>query len=326
MGFRPVFAFACALALCAATVAPGAAAQAYPEKPITLVVPFPPGGATDSLGRLLATSMGDALGQSVVVENRPGAGTVVAAAAVAKSPADGYTIFLGASSTLMHNLVLRPNLPYDSFTSFTPIGLVADMGLVLLANHKVPSAKLADILDSARAEPGAMNYSSFGVGSSSHFAGEALKSVTGVDITHIAFNGSGPSLTGLMGGHVDLAVDTGVASMGLIQSGKVKPVAVMSAERFPTLPEVPTVAESGYPGFDVSTWFTLLAPAGLTDEVREKLEHTLEQVINSADMQKKLNELGLIPNYGSGAAVMERVNAELPGIRDLAARANIKLD
>lgn len=326
MIFRPAILVGCALALCAATFGTTAAAQTYPEKPIKLVVPFPPGGATDSLGRLLATAMGESLGQPVVVDNRPGAGTVVAATAVANSAPDGYTVFLGASSTLMHNLVLRPNLPYDPFTSFTPIGLVADMGLVLLANPSLSSATLSDVVDKARAEPGKLSYSSFGVGSSSHFAGEALKQVSGAEISHIPFNGSGPSLTGLMGGHVDLAVDTGVASIGLIQSGKVKPLAVMSAERFPTLPDVPTVAESGYPGFDVSTWFTLLAPAGLSDSVRTQLEQTLEKVMNSPEMQVKLTEIGLIPHYGSGAAVMERVNAELPEIKALAERANIKVD
>jgi tripartite-type tricarboxylate transporter receptor subunit TctC len=200
------------------------------------------------------------------------------------------------------------------------------MGLVVLANPNAESTKLSDILDKARAQPGKMTYSSFGVGSSSHFGGEALKSVSGANIAHIAFNGSGPSLTALMGGHVDLAVDTGVASKGLIDSGKVKPVAVLSAERFANLPDVPTVAEAGYPGFDVSTWFTVLAPAGLSDDVRDKLEQALNKVMQNPETRQKLIDLGLIPHYGSGAAVMERVNAELPGIRDLATSAKIKLD
>ncbi|HLU00701.1 MAG TPA: tripartite tricarboxylate transporter substrate binding protein [Burkholderiaceae bacterium] len=323
---RSKFFMACMLSICAWGMGQAAHAQAYPDKPIKLVVPFPPGGATDSLGRVLATAMGDELGQSVVVENRPGAGTVVAASAVSKSPADGYTLFLGASSTLMHNLVLRPDLPYDPFTSFTPIGLVADMGLVLLANPNLEKSELKEVLELARSNPGKLTYSSFGVGSSSHFAGEALKSVSGADITHIAYNGSGPSLTALMGGHVDFAVDTGVASASLVNSGKVKAVAAMAAERLPNLPDVPTVAESGFPGFDVSTWFTLLAPAGLPEAVLAKLEATLEKVLNDAEMQKKLVELGLIPHHGSGKAVMDRVDAELPEIRKLAETANIKLD
>lgn len=326
MAFRFKSALACVFAMGLAAVGVSAQAQTYPDKSIKLVVPFPPGGATDSLGRVLAGSLGDVLGQPVVVENRPGAGTVVAASAVAKAPPDGYTLLLGASSTLMHNLVLRPDLPYDPFKSFTPIGLVADMGLVVLANPSAESTKLSDILDKARAQPGKMTYSSFGVGSSSHFGGEALKSVSGANIAHIAFNGSGPSLTALMGGHVDLAVDTGVASKGLIDSGKVKPVAVLSAERFANLPDVPTVAEAGYPGFDVSTWFTVLAPAGLSDDVRNKLEQALNKVMQNPETRQKLIDLGLIPHYGSGAAVMERVNAELPGIRDLATSAKIKLD
>lgn len=302
------------------------AQTAYPTQPVKLVVPFPPGGATDSLGRLLASALGDELGQAVIVENRPGAGTVVAASAVANAPADGYTILLGASSTLMHNLVLRPNLSYDPFTSFTPIGLVADMGLVLLTHPDTPGNSLAEIVDHAHAAPGKLSYGSFGVGSSSHFAGESLKSVTDTDIMHVAFNGSSPSLAALMGGHVELAVDTGVASIGLIQSNKVRPIAVLSAQRFSSLPDVPTVAESGYPGFEMATWFTLLAPADLPDDVQNKLERALETVITSPDMHQKLENIGLIPNYGPGSAVMERVDAELPELRDLAVRANITTD
>lgn len=311
----------CASALCA-----GALAQTYPDRPIRLVVPFAPGGATDILARMLATAMGEKLGQTMIVENKPGAATVVAASAVAKAPPDGYTLLLGASTTLTLNPAVRPTLAYDPVASFTPIGLVADMGLVLVANNDTPGTTLKEILARARAEPQKFSYGSFGTGSSVHFGGEMLKSASGVDMVHVPFNGSAPSLTALMGGQVQVAVDTVVASSPLIKAGKVKPIATLSAKRSSALPAVPTVAESGYPGFEMSTWFALLAPARLPATVQARLEKTLESVMASPELRKKLDNVGLIPAYGPGQAVKDRVERELPQMRAVAARANIKAD
>jgi tripartite-type tricarboxylate transporter receptor subunit TctC len=313
-------------AVACAVPAAALAQQGFPDRPIKLVVPFSPGGATDILGRLMANAMGEKLGQPIVVENRPGAATVVAASLVAKAPADGYTLLLGASTTLTLNPAIRPNLPYDPLASFTPLGLVADMGLLLVAGNDTPGSSLKDIVAQAKAAPDKFSYGSFGTGSSVHFGGEMLKSVTGIQMVHVPYNGSSPSLTALMGGQVQVAVDTVVASAPLIKAGRIRPIAALGAKRLALLPDVPTMAESGYPGFDMSTWFALLAPAGLPAPVQVKLEAALAASMREPAFQKKLVEMGLTPAWGPAGAVRERVERELPKMRAVAAQANIRVD
>lgn len=303
-----------------------AQAQSYPDRPIKLVVPFAPGGATDILGRLLATSLGERLGQPVVVENRPGAGTVVAGALVAKAPPDGYTLLLGASTTLTLNPVIRNPLPYDPLRSFTPLGLVADMGLVLVAHNETPARTLPELVALAKADPDKLSYGSFGTGSSVHFGGEMLKTATGMRMVHVPFNGSSPSLTALMGGQVQVAVDTVVATTPLIKAGKIRPIAALGPQRLALLPQVPTVAESGYPGFAMDTWFAFLAPAGLPAPIQKKLEKALADTMAEPAMKKKLVDIGLSPAWGPGSALQERIERELPQMRAVAARADIKVD
>lgn len=318
----------CLMAGAAALALPLAHAQAqsYPDRPIKLVVPFAPGGATDILGRLLATSLGERLGQPVVVENRPGAGTVVAGALVAKAPPDGYTLLLGASTTLTLNPVIRNPLPYDPLRSFTPLGLVADMGLVLVAHNETPARTLPELVALAKADPDKLSYGSFGTGSSVHFGGEMLKTATGMRMVHVPFNGSSPSLTALMGGQVQVAVDTVVATTPLIKAGKIRPIAALGPQRLALLPQVPTVAESGYPGFAMDTWFAFLAPAGLLAPIQKKLEKALADTMAEPAMKKKLVDIGLSPAWGPGSALQERIERELPQMRAVAARADIKVD
>ncbi len=313
---------ATALALPAAKAQP----QSYPDRPIKLVVPFAPGGATDILGRLLATSLGERLGQPVVVENRPGAGTVVAGALVAKAPPDGYTLLLGASTTLTLNPAIRNPLPYDPLRSFTPLGLVADMGLVLVAHNETPARTLPELVALAKADPDKLSYGSFGTGSSVHFGGEMLKTATGMRMVHVPFNGSSPSLTALMGGQVQVAVDTVVATTPLIKAGKIRPIAALGPQRLALLPQVPTVAESGYPGFAMDTWFAFLAPAGLPAPIQKKLEKALADAMAEPAMKKKLVDIGLSPAWGPASALQERIERELPQMRAVAARADIKVD
>ena len=324
MSLRRTFLMSCVLATTA--LGNSALAQTYPDRPIKLIVPFAPGGATDILGRLLATALTDKLGQSVIVENKPGAGTALAAAAVAKMPGDGYNLLLASSSTLTLNPVVRQTLGYDPVTSFTPIAQVADMGLVLVANTNTAGDTLKDVLARAKAEPGKYAYGSFGAGSSVHFGGEMLKSVSGTDLLHVPFNGSAPSLTALIGGQVQLAVDTVVASTPFIKSGKIKAIAVLSPTRSSLLPGVPTVAESGYPGFDMSTWFAVMAPANLPAPVRIKLESAMASVMATPELRKKLNDLGLIPAYAPGQSVKTRIEKDLPFMRAVAARTGIKAE
>ncbi|WP_042880009.1 Bug family tripartite tricarboxylate transporter substrate binding protein [Cupriavidus necator] len=318
----PKLLLACA-SLMALAAAP-AAAQTWPDRPLRLVVPFAAGGATDVLGRLLAVGLGEKLGQSVVVENKPGASTVIGATQVAKAAPDGYTLLLGASTTLTLNPAIRPNLAYDPIKSFTPLGLVADMSLVLVANPDTAIHSLKDLVTQAKASPDKFSYGSFGTGSSVHFGGEMLKSATGIRMVHVPFNGSAPSLTALAGGQVQVAVDTIVATQPLIKGGRIRPVAVLSPQRLPALPQVPTVAESGYPGFQMGTWFALLAPAGLPAPVQQKLEKALAEVANAPATRARMVELGLTPAWGNGAAVRARVEKELPEMRAVAARADIR--
>ncbi|CAG2139546.1 Bug family tripartite tricarboxylate transporter substrate binding protein [Cupriavidus plantarum] len=308
--------------------APQAFAQStsYPDRPIRLVVPFAAGGATDVLGRLLAVGLGEKLGQSVVVENKPGAGTVVGATQVAKAAPDGYTLLLASNSTLTLNPAIRQNLAYDANKSFTALGQVADMALVLVANNDTHIASLKDLVAQAKAQPDKFSYGSFGAGSSVHFGAEMLKSTTGIRMVHVPFNGSAPSLTALVGGQVPVSVDTVVASQPLIKSGKIKPLAVLSAQRQRALPQVPTVAESGYPGFEMGSWFALMAPAGLPAPVQQKLEKALADVATAPATQARMVELGLTPAYGNGATVQARIEKELPAMRAVAARAEIKAD
>ncbi|MBB3007060.1 Bug family tripartite tricarboxylate transporter substrate binding protein [Cupriavidus alkaliphilus] len=323
----PKLFLACATALAAAlSAAPAAQAQTWPERPLRLVVPFAAGGATDVLGRLLAVGLGEKLGQSVVVENKPGASTVIGATQVAKAAPDGYTLLLAASTTLTLNPAIRQQLGYDPIKSFTPLGLVADMSLVLVANPDTQIASLKDLVTQAKANPDKFSYGSFGTGSSVHFGAEMLKTATGIRMVHVPFNGSAPSLTALAGGQVQVAVDTVVATLPLIKGGKIRPVAVLSPQRLPALPQVPTVAESGYPGFQMGTWFALMAPAGLPAPVQQKLEKALADVANAPATKARMVELALTPAYGNGAAVKARVEKELPEMRAVAARADIRAE
>ncbi|MEH3085180.1 MAG: tripartite tricarboxylate transporter substrate binding protein [Xylophilus ampelinus] len=302
------------------------AAAAFPERPVKMVVPFAAGGATDTLARLLATKLGDRLGQPMVIENKPGAGTVVAAGMVAKAPADGYTLLMTSNTTLTLNPAIRANLGYDPVKGFDPIGRIAAMSLVLVANNATPGTTLKQVLAQAAAKPDAFAYGSYGTGSTSHFGGEMLAAAAGTRMLHVPYNGSAPSLTALMGNQVPVAVDTIVASGPLIRSGKVRPIALLSAKRSPAFPDIPTVAESGFPGFAMDSWFALLAPAGLPPAVRQKLEKTLAEVMADPDMRRKLQDIALTPMHAPGAAVTAQVEQELPQMRALAQRADIRAE
>ncbi|MBS0339575.1 MAG: tripartite tricarboxylate transporter substrate binding protein [Proteobacteria bacterium] len=308
--------------LCAAPLA--FAQGTYPDHPLKLVVPFPPGGATDILGRALAAAMGQSMGQPIVVENRPGAGTILGAGLVAKSPADGYTLLLTSNTTFTLNPSLRETLPYDPLRSYALLGSVADMGLVLVVNPRLVSARtLKDFVAEMKAAPGKYSYGSFGVGSTVHFGAEMLKSSAGIQMLHVPYSGSSFSMTALMGGQVPVAVDTVVATAPFIKAGKIQPIAALGAKRLALLPQVPTVAESGYPGFEMGSWFALAAPAGLPAPVQAKLEKTLAEVMADPKVRQQLVDVGLSPNWSDGKALRERIETELPQMRATVRRADI---
>lgn len=305
------------------SLGPAMADPAYPQKPIQMVIPFAPGGSTDVLGRVLATRLGERLGQSIVVENRPGGGTMLAASYVSKAAPDGYTVMLATNTTMTLNPAIRETLSYDPVGGFTPLGQIGNLNLVMVAHNSTPQNNVKELLAAAKAQPDKYVYGSFGTGSAGHFAGEMLKAASGATMVHVPFNGSGPSLNALLGGHIPMAMDTVVASLPHIKSKRLKPIAVVSAQRSSLLPDVPTVAESGITGVDMSAWFALLAPPQLPQNIQLKLQSTLEEVLKEPQTIQRLLELGYEPQYATGEAVTQRIKSELPRMKELAKRANI---
>ncbi|WP_434032773.1 Bug family tripartite tricarboxylate transporter substrate binding protein [Cupriavidus sp. a3] len=325
---RPhLFLSACSLAAAAVLApAPAGAQGGYPSKPIQLVLPFPPGGATDLVGRTIARKLGERLGQTVVVENRPGAGTVVAASYVAKSAPDGYTLMATSGTTFTVNPSVYARLPYDPQKNFEPIGLIGSTGLVLLANRDVPVNNLKEFVSAVKAQPGKYSYGSFGAGTTAHFAGEELLNLTGTKLLHVPYKGSAPAMTDLIGGQIPFSVDTVAAAIPQLKSGKIKAIAVTTAKRSTLLPNVPTVAESGYPGMDTSTWIALVGPRGLPEDVRAKLEKALADTIADPATRSQLADSGIEPSFAPGKQVAAMIDKEIPQMRAIAQRANIRLD
>lgn len=316
-------------ALCALGAAvPGVAAatEAYPSRPITLVIPFPPGGATDVLGRLIGKKLGDVLGQSVVIDNRAGAGTVIGASYVAKAAPDGYTLLMSSGTTFTVNPAIRAKLPYDPVKSFEPIGMVARVPLVLLANRDVPVSNLRQLIAAVKAEPGKYVYGSFGSGTTGHFAGELMWEALGIKLMHVPYRGSAPAMSDLIGGQIPFTVDTVAAAMPQIRSGKIKAIAVTGAKRAQQLPDVPTVAESGFSGFASDSWLAVVAPHGLPADVRARLQKALADAMADGEVRSRLLANGLEPAYEPASAVSARIADELPRMRAIAARAGIKAD
>lgn len=300
---------------------------AYPTRPIHLVAPYPAGGATDVLARLLGTRLGELLGQPVVVENRAGAGTIVGASYVAKSAPDGYTLLLTAGTTTFTiNPAIQTALPYDPVSSFEPIGAATRLPLVLLARSDFPANNLKELVQLAQAKPGTLNYGSFGTGSTAHFAAELVWRTTGIQVTHVPYKGSAPAMSDLLGGQIPLAVDTVTAAAPHIQSGKLKALAVTTARRSASLPKVLSVAEQGFAAVDVDAWSILAAPRGLPPAVRAKLQKALADTVATPEVQAQLLKQGFEPAYVNAAGTATRIERELPLMRAIAARANIKPD
>jgi len=302
----------------------GARGQSYPSKPIQLVIPFPPGGATDIVGRLVGKKLGERLGQSVVIENKAGAGTIIGAAFVASAPADGYTLLISSGSTFTVNPALNPKLPYDPVKSFEPIGLTARVPLILIANRNVPVDNLKQLIAAARSTPDKYVYGSFGSGTTGHFAGELMWNTIGIKLAHIPYKGSAPAMSDLIGGQVPFTIDTLAASLPQLKAGKIKAIAVTGTARATQLPDVPTVAESGFPGFTADSWLAVVAPRGLPADAKAKLQKALAETMTDVEIRDKLIASGLQPAYEPAAAVAVRIEDELPRMRAIAQRANIR--
>ncbi|MFM7000513.1 MAG: tripartite tricarboxylate transporter substrate binding protein [Limnohabitans sp.] len=289
---RPIFGVLALSALALSALAPTAMAQAtYPSKPITLVVTYPPGGGADAMARLIAPQMGKALGQAIVIDNKPGAGGQIGAAAVAKASPDGYTLMLDASSFAV-NPSLYPKLPYDSSKAFQPVGVVALFPNVVLVNANFPAKNIAELVAAARKNKDAVSYASSGNGSAQHLAGALFESAAKVDMVHVPYKGGGPALNDVIGGQVPLFFGNLVSTLQHVQSGKLKALAVTSAKRSPILPEVPTLNESGLKGTEIYEWNAIFAPAKTPEPVMKKLAQAFQQALESPEVKARVAQLG----------------------------------
>jgi len=298
---------------------------AYPEQPIRVVVPFPPGGGTDIVARMVLEQVSQEMGQPVIVENKAGAGTQIGTVAVANAKPDGYTL-LFASSAFSVTPSLRDNANYDPLRSFAPIGIVAKHPFVFVVNPTLPVRTAGELVDYAKQNPGKVSYASVGNGSSQHLGMEWLKHVAGIDMLHVPYNGSAPAMADLLGGQVSLMLNGISPTLGHIKSGKLHAIATDNAERVAILNEVPTLRESGYPGFQLTTWSGLLAPAGTPKEALVRLEQVLARVMSSPELNAKLTAMGLQPYYQTAAQSAEFLAKDVAEWRKLITETNTKAE
>ena len=317
---------ACALALAALAPAATLAQEAYPNKPIRLVVPFPPAGGTDVLSRAMAHAIQLNTKWTIVVDNKPGAGGNIGLDAAAKSPPDGYTVAMGQTANLAVNPALYSSMPYDPLKDFAPIALVSSQPMILVVNTSSPYKSLKDLVDAAKASPGKINMASSSNGTIGHIGGELFQRRAGIKMTHVPYKGAGAAVTDLMGGSVDCFFGNSQAVGGLVNGGKLRALAVTSPRRLANYPDVPTVAELGYPGFEAATWSGLIAPAGTPKAVIDRLNAEANKALGTDAMKQKLMEDGSTPLGGTPeqfAAFIRTEHAKWgAAVRD----AGIKLD
>jgi tripartite-type tricarboxylate transporter receptor subunit TctC len=291
-------------------LAGGAQAQTYPSKPIRLVVPFPPGGTTDILARTVGQKMTENWGQPVVIDNRPGAGGNIGSDLVAKAAPDGYTLLMATISTHAINVSLYKNLPFDSVRDFAPVSRIGTLPNILIVHPSVPVKSVKELIELAKSKPGELNFASSGVGTSLHLSGELFNSMAGVKLVHIPYKGSSPALADLLGGQVKIMFDNLPSALPHVKAGKLKPLAVTSAKRATVLPEVPTVIESGLPGFEVTSWFAIFVPAKTPTEIVAKLNGEIVKILNSGDVKEKLAQIGVDPAPTTPEALAAFAKAE----------------
>jgi tripartite-type tricarboxylate transporter receptor subunit TctC len=311
-----------AIAACALSMTATAQA-AFPERPVKIVVPFPPGGGTDIISRTLGAAMSKDLGQPVIIENKPGGGTVVGTALTATSPADGYTIVM---ATFAHavNPSLKASLPYDTFKAFTPVALVARSFNIAVVKPGRGFDTLQDLIKAAKANPGKLNYGSFGIGTSAHLAGELFKYLAKVDMTHVAYQGAAQALTDVVAGHIDVMFTTVASVTSLLQAGQLKALAVTSAKRNPAFPDVPTVAEARVPGYVAESWYGLYAPAGTPAAVIARLNQSVANAVKSGALSKLETVEGLTIAAGPPAELDSYVRGEEARWRQVIQAAHIE--
>jgi tripartite-type tricarboxylate transporter receptor subunit TctC len=302
-----------------------ARAQTYPDRPIRMIVPFAAGGGSDSVGRVIAQKLTEALGQQVVVENRPGAGGTIGAAQVVKSAADGYTLLLGSTSELVQYPNVSANVPYDPQKDLAPIALIATVPLVLTAAEKLPVKSVQDVIDHARKNPGKLNYGSAGTGSTTHLAMELFAHMSKTDMVNVSYKGSAPVVTDLLAGQLDLAMPTMSAALPHAQGGKLKMLGVSTSKRAAALPNVPTIGDSGVPGYATGLWTGLMAPAGTPKPIIDRLHGLIAAALKTPEVQKMLATQGAEPSGSTPEEFAAEIKREFAVWRDVVKATGIKI-
>ena len=286
--------FALGICIAGLSVAPAALAQTYPTKPVRVVVPYPPGGVGDTTMRAIAQQLSESLGQPFVIDNKPGASQMIGADAVAKAAPDGYTLFLGSVTSLAINVSSQKKMPYDPVKDFAPVSMLYFSPMYLVVNPAVPAQSVKELVALAKAQPGKLSFASIGQGGSIHLAGEMFKSMAGVDITHIPYKGSAPALTDIIGGQVSLMFDAGVSALPQVRAGKLRALAITTAKRVDSTPELPTVAEAGgLPNYEATLWFGLVAPAATPRDIVNRLSQELARILRQPALQARFANLGV---------------------------------
>jgi tripartite-type tricarboxylate transporter receptor subunit TctC len=293
-----------------ALIASSATAQTFPSRPLRFLVPFAPGGATDITSRVIAPRLGDRLGQQVVVDNRPGAGSIVGTQILARSTPDGHTVML-AEIAFGANPALHSKLPYDTRKDFAPVILVALMPTILVVPPTLPAKSVTELIALAKTKPGGLNYSSSGIGSANFLAAELFKSKTGTDVVHIPFQGGGQAIAGVISGQAQMLFTTMPPSLPQVRAGKLRAIAIAHSQRSPLLPDVPTTAEAGLPGFEVALWVGVLAPAGTPATVITRLNSDIQHVLDIADVRSRIGNLGADIVGGAPQVLAKYIDAEL---------------
>jgi tripartite-type tricarboxylate transporter receptor subunit TctC len=313
------------LAAAAAALAPSAAAQGFPTKQIRMVVTFPTGGAPDILARTISEKLDPAWGQTMIVDNKPGAGGNIGAEFVARAPADGHTLVMGTVGTHSINGSLYAKIPYDMVKDFAPVTLIASTPNLLVVNNDVPAKNLQELIALAKARPGQLTYGSPGIGTSVHVSGELFNSLAGVKTTHVPYKGRQMAIPDLLGGSITMMFDNMPSAIPVVREGKLRAIGVTSAKRSPSAPEIPTIAEQGLPGFEATSWFAVFAPAGTPKPVVDRLHAEIVRIFNLPDVQAKMRTLGLDPILGGPEDLARTQQSEIAKwakvIRDSGAKA-----
>ena len=314
------------LAAIATALACATSASAYPDHPVKIIVPYPAGGTSDILARLVATRLEQRLGKPFIVENRAGASGMIGAGAVAQAAPDGYTLVLGTISSHGINASVFKTMSYDAVRDFAPITIIASTPNVLMVHPSLPVQSVKELIAYAQKSPGALNFGSTSTAGSPHMSGELLKTPTKIDIQHVPYRGASPMLNDLLGGHIKMAFDNLPSSMAHIRSGAVRALAVTTTERFPHAPDIPTMAESGVPGYEVAAWFGVLAPAKTPPAVIDLLQRNIAEIVQEEPIRKRMDDLGAVPSGITPVDFARHIEAEVSKWKDVVAATGVKVE